>query len=85
MNKGFFDYVLTTRRKSFGDRALLKAGPTLWDLVPYEIRLSPSLDSFIRQSLSHQCIEMRTLILLVFKKILVAVKSSVNNVGKFLN
>jgi hypothetical protein len=28
------------------DRAFLKAGPTLWNLVPCEIRLSPSLDSF---------------------------------------
>ena len=36
----------STRRKSFGDRAFLKAGPTLWNLVPCEIRLSPSLDSF---------------------------------------
>ncbi len=35
-------HVPSTRRKSFGDRAFLKAGPTLWNLVP----LSPSLDSF---------------------------------------
>ena len=39
-------HVPTTRRKSFGDRAFLKAGPTLWNLLPYEIRFSPSLDSF---------------------------------------
>ena len=39
-------HVPSTRRKSFGDRAFLKAGPTLWNLVPCEIRLSPSLDSF---------------------------------------
>jgi hypothetical protein len=38
-------HVPNTRRKSFGDRAFLKAGPTLWNLVPCEIRLSPSLDS----------------------------------------
>jgi hypothetical protein len=39
-------HVPSTRRKSFGDRAFLKAGPTLWNLVPCEIRLSPSLNSF---------------------------------------
>jgi hypothetical protein len=39
-------HVPSTRRKSFGDRVFLKAGPTLWNLVPCEIRLSPSLDSF---------------------------------------
>ena len=35
-------HVPTTRRKSFGDRAFSKAGPTLWNLLPYEIRFSPS-------------------------------------------
>ena len=39
-------HVPTTRRNSFGDRAFSKAGPTLWNLLPYEIQFSPSLDSF---------------------------------------
>ena len=33
-------------RKSFGDCAFSKAGPTLWNLLPYEIRFSPCFDSF---------------------------------------
>jgi hypothetical protein len=43
---GLLHVPSTHDRKSFGDRAFLKAGPTLWNLVPCEIRLSPSLDSF---------------------------------------
>ena len=39
-------HVPTTCRKSLVDRAFSKAGPTLWNLLPYEIRLLPSLDSF---------------------------------------
>ena len=41
-------HVPTTRRKSFGDRGTYSVeGPTLWNLLPYEIRFSPSLDSFM--------------------------------------
>ena len=60
-------HVPTTCRKSFGDRAFSKAGPVLWNLPPYEIRLSPSLDSFKINLKTFLYIGMPILILLVFK------------------
>ena len=60
-------HVPTTCRKSFGDRAFSKAGPALWNLPPYEIRLSLSLDSFKINLKTFLYIGLPILILLVFK------------------
>ena len=35
-----------TRLKSYGDRSFMYAGPLKWNELPFEIKMSPSVESF---------------------------------------
>ena len=45
--------VPKTKQKNYGDRAFAKAGPVLWNQLPTEIALSPSVSVFKRKLKTH--------------------------------
>ena len=56
--------VVPPAKRTWGDRALAHAGPSLWNELPHDIKESGSVESF-KNNLKHTCFISQLIILLV--------------------
>ena len=45
--------VLTTRAVTYGSKSHFSAAPRLWNILSESIRVSPTMDAFLRRSSKH--------------------------------